>query len=61
LLSDGTIVQEQTQPCEVPALGDAQRTFAIAIPAKPGNYQVEAALIQPGANPVRSLRDFTVK
>ena len=30
------------------------------LPATTGKYQVEAALIQPGADPVRSLRDFSV-
>jgi hypothetical protein len=53
--------QENTLPCEVAALGKKKLEFAIDIPSKPGNYQPEAALIQPGAAPVRSLRDFEVR
>jgi hypothetical protein len=60
LLGNDATVQEKTQPVEVPALGDAKLTFKLDIPAQPGAYQVEAALIQPGADPVRSLRDFNV-
>lgn len=58
LLGEGAIIQEEAMPCEVAALGDAKLVFTIDIPVKPGNYQVEAALIQPGRDPVRSLRDF---
>ena len=61
LLRDGTTVLEKSQPCEVPALGRTQLAFPIDLPAPPGNYQLEAALIQPGAAPVRSLRDFQLK
>jgi hypothetical protein len=60
ILCDGATVREKTQPVEVPALGDAKLTFAMDIPAKTGKYQVEAAIIKPGADPVRSLRDFRV-
>jgi hypothetical protein len=60
LLRNGATVQEKTQPCEVPALGDAKRVFSIDVPAKTGKYQVEAALLKPGTDPVRSLRDFRV-
>ena len=61
LLNAGLTVSEKSLPCEVPALGDAKLAFEIGIPAQPGQYQVEAALITPGAEPVRSLRDFQVK
>jgi hypothetical protein len=44
----------------VPALGRTRLTFTIELPAKSGNYQLEAALVKPGADPVRSLRDFTI-
>jgi hypothetical protein len=57
--ADKTIA-EQTQPCEVAALGSQRLTFAVNIPHKPGSYTVEAALLSPGAQPVRSLRDFDV-
>jgi hypothetical protein len=60
LLRDGATVQEKSQPCEVPALGDRRLSFAVDIPAKTGAYQLEAALVKPGADPVRSLRDFSV-
>ncbi len=61
LLRDGATVLEKFQPCEVPALGRTQLAFPIDLPASPGNYQLEATLIQPGAAPVRSLRDFQLK
>ncbi len=41
--------------------GRTQLAFFIDLPAPPGNYQLEAALIQPGDAPVRSLRDFQLK
>jgi hypothetical protein len=34
--------------------------FTVALPAKKGNYQLEAALMKPGAAPVRSLWDFRI-
>jgi hypothetical protein len=61
LLRDGATVLEKVQPCEVPALGRTALAFAIDLPAPAGNYQLEAALIEPGAAPVRSLRDFQLK
>lgn len=61
LLRDNTTVQEKIQPCEVAPLGDTKLAFTVDIPDQPGKYQLEAALITPGASPVRSLRDFTVK
>ena len=61
LLRDGKTIEVKIQPCSVPALGDAKFTFAIDIPAAEGSYQVEAALIKPGSEPVRSLRDFSTK
>ena len=60
LLRDGKTLEEKTQPCEVPALGKQKLTFAIDIPDQPARCQVEAALLSPGAEPVRSLRDFEV-
>lgn len=56
----GVLVKETTQDCEVPALGDMRLKFPLDLPAKPGRYQLEAALITPGAAPVCSLRDFTL-
>jgi len=61
LLKDDKVVQEQSLACDVAALGSAKLVFPIDIPAKPGKYQLEAALSKPGAEPVRSLRDFQVK
>jgi hypothetical protein len=60
ILSEGATVEETSQACEVPALGERRLAFTPKLPAKPGNYQAEAALVKPGANPVRSLRDFTI-
>jgi beta-galactosidase len=60
LLRDGQSVAEKTQPCEVASLGRQKLTFSIEVPAEPGKYQLEAALVSPGAEPVRSLRDFEV-
>ena len=61
LIRDGTMVQEKTQSCEVPTLGRTRLDFSIDLPAQPGNYQLEASLIQPGSAAVRSLRDFHLK
>lgn len=60
LLFAGATVQEKTQACEVPALGNTKLTFTVDIPANPGQYQIEAALIKDNAKPVRSLRDFKI-
>jgi hypothetical protein len=60
LYRDGQLAQEKTQPCVVAALGKEKLTFDIAIPNLPGDYQLEAALVQPGEPPVRSLRDFRI-
>jgi beta-galactosidase len=60
LLGDGIAVAEKVQAGEVPALGSQRLKFAIDIPNRPARYQAEAALMNPGARPVRSLRDFEV-
>ena len=60
LLRSGTAVVEQAQPCRVSALGTRKLKFVIDIPVQPARYQVEAALLTPGTQPVRSLRDFEV-
>ncbi len=60
LLRDDKTIAEQTQDCEIPAMGSRKVAFAIDIPAQPGRYQVEAALLSPVAKTVRSLRDFEV-
>jgi len=60
LLQAGKLVAEQTQPCEVAALGRRELTFAIQMPKQSGACQFEAVLSSPGADPVRSLRDFDV-
>jgi hypothetical protein len=60
LLRASRVLEKMTLPCEVAALGDARLSFAWTVPGEPGHYQLEAALLQPGAAPVRSLRDFRV-
>jgi hypothetical protein len=60
ILRGGKRLTEQTRPCKVAALGQAKLTFACTIPSEAGEYQLEAALLRGGANPVRSLRDFKV-
>ena len=60
VLQDGQTIAEKSQPCTVSALGEQRMTFANTIPAEPGQYQFEAALIESGQPPVRSLRDFSV-
>jgi hypothetical protein len=60
LLRGAKTLAEQTQPCEVAALGDKRLTFNLAVPAEPGRYTLEAALVKKGSPDVRSLRDFKV-
>jgi hypothetical protein len=60
LLRGAKTLAEQTQPCEVAALGDKRLAFNFAVPAEPGRYTLEAALVKKGAPDVRSLRDFAV-
>jgi hypothetical protein len=60
LLSEEKTISEQTQTGEIPALGSGRFSFTVAIPRRPGQYQVEAALLSSGAKAVRSLRDFEV-
>ncbi|MFA6563408.1 MAG: discoidin domain-containing protein [Verrucomicrobiia bacterium] len=60
LLRGTKTLAEQTQPCEVAALGDKRLAFNLAVPAESGRYTLEAALVKKGAPDVRSLRDFTV-
>ena len=60
VLREGTVVVEKSQGCEIPPLGEKKLSFACAIPAEAGKYQLEAALVKEGAEPVRSLRDFEV-
>lgn len=61
LSRDNQVLQEMEKSCEVKALGDGKLSFLIAVPDKAGKYQIEAALLQPGREPVCSLRDFSVK
>lgn len=58
LLKDGQVLQEKTQPVELPPLGDRTLSFALELPTEQGQYQLVAALLKPGSEPVRSLRDF---
>ncbi len=60
LLRDGKTITEKNQPCEVSPLGREKLSFTIDIPNQPACYEVEAALVSPGSQPVRSLREFEV-
>jgi beta-galactosidase len=60
LSRDGQTVVETSQSCEVEPLGRLTLKLAVDIPAQPGYYQVEAALVGSNVKPVRSLRDFDV-
>jgi len=58
VLRDGNTVEEKVQSCKVPGLGGTRLNFTINLPAELADYQLEAALIKPGTDPVRSVRDF---
>jgi hypothetical protein len=60
LLRGKHILAEQIQSCGVPAFGQQELSFQFTSPAEPGNYTLEAALVQSGQPDVRSLRDFAV-
>lgn len=60
LLRGEQVIQEKSLPCAVAALGEKNLSFSCAIPTGPGAYQFEAALVKPGSDPVRSLRDFSI-
>jgi hypothetical protein len=60
LLRDAATLREKVLPCEVPALGKTVLRFPVDIPSQTGSYEFEAALLQPGAGPVRSRREFSV-
>lgn len=60
LLKGTATLQEKTLPARVPALGKTVLRFAIDIPSQTGSYEFEAALLGPGADPVRSRREFSV-
>ena len=60
LLCAESIIQEKCQPCEVPALGNQRLIMTLDLPAKSGNFQVEATLIKAGTENVSSLRDFCI-
>lgn len=60
LLHDGQVLHQQLRPHTIEPLGSNGLTFTCVVPTSPGRYQFEAALLQPAAEPVRSLRDFEV-
>jgi hypothetical protein len=60
LIEGEKILQERSRPCSVAGLGKQTLRFAIDIPDRSGQYLLEAALVQPEAEAVRSLRDFSV-
>jgi hypothetical protein len=50
---------EETQSCEVPALGSRTLQFRPTVPIEAGKYQWVAELMDAEKKPVQSLRDFT--
>ena len=60
LVRDGRVVEQQSQACTVAAMGQQRLAFSLVVPKQTGRYQVEAALVKPGAETVRSLREFSV-
>lgn len=60
MLRDGDSVFEWTEPCKVDPLGTKRLSFAISVPARPGDYQMFAEIPGPGGKPIRSWRDFKV-
>jgi beta-galactosidase len=60
ILRGGKTMNEQTRACDVVALGQTRLSFSYVVPAQPGDYQLEAALVRGWAKPVRSLREFKV-
>jgi beta-galactosidase len=61
ILQGEKVFQEKTEPVEVPVLGQAKLTFDMDIPTAAGSYRAEATLMTEGAEPVKSIRDFTVR
>ena len=55
LLREESPVQEASQEAELAPLGSKSLVFAVTLPPEPGSYQLEAALLGPGDEPVRSL------
>jgi len=60
IIRDERTISEQSEKCEAAALGEKHLTFAATVPIELGKYQFVAELVQPGAESVRSLRDFEV-
>ena len=60
LVREARVLAESTRECRVPALGKAEATFTVAVPAEAGDYQLEAMLVGAGGQEVRSRRDFSV-
>ena len=60
LLRGNRLLSEQVELCAVPAVGEQRLSFNFSAPAEPGQYTLEAVLVQNGQPEVRSLRDFEV-
>ena len=58
LLHGGEILAEQAKACRVDAYGREVLEFQVAIPARPGHYEIVGELA--GKEPVRSYREFDV-
>ena len=61
VLREEKIMAEEKLPAEVAACGSSRVVCEVLIPQRPGDYQIEAALLETPAGEVRSLRDFAVR
>ncbi|MEN6337896.1 MAG: glycoside hydrolase family 2 TIM barrel-domain containing protein [Phycisphaerales bacterium] len=57
---DGKIVASREIPCTIEALGSANLSGVLAVPAEPGDCTVTAELVGHDEKPVRSVRDAKV-
>lgn len=60
LIRDTSTIAEQNSPCTIASLGRRRMTFDLVLPQESGNYRLEAALLQPGTDPVCSIREFDI-
>ncbi len=60
LLREASPILEESQDIDLPALESKSLNFAVTMPIDKGSYQLEASLLGPGDEPVRSRRDFQI-
>jgi hypothetical protein len=60
LVREGRTIHEQRLPCDIPPLGRTVVKFSCEIPPLAGTYQWLGELTVPNADPVLSVRDFSV-